>query len=71
MATAQTQYDQICEPDPISVPGLLSSVMPSRVAYTFDLHGPAMVVDTACSSGLAAIQVTCSENKKEVLFELN
>lgn len=31
----------------------------ARVAHHFDLHGPNLVVDSACSSGLVAIQLAC------------
>ncbi len=30
-----------------------------RIAYAMGLHGPAMTVDSACSSGLAAIHLAC------------
>ena len=30
-----------------------------RIAYTMGLRGPAMTIDTACSSGLAAVHVAC------------
>jgi acyl transferase domain-containing protein len=31
------------------------SVLPARVSYFFDFHGPSITVDTACSSSLSAI----------------
>ncbi|MEO1987337.1 MAG: beta-ketoacyl synthase N-terminal-like domain-containing protein [Martelella sp.] len=31
------------------------SIVPNRVSYVFDLHGPSEVVDTACSSALVAL----------------
>ncbi|MYV56335.1 beta-ketoacyl synthase N-terminal-like domain-containing protein, partial [Streptomyces sp. SID3212] len=31
----------------------------ARVAHQYDLHGPAMVVDSACSSALVAVQLAC------------
>ncbi|MFE9673016.1 amino acid adenylation domain-containing protein [Streptomyces sp. NPDC006259] len=31
----------------------------ARVAHHFDLHGPNLVVDSACSSALAAVQLAC------------
>ena len=31
------------------------SLVPNRVSYAFDLHGPSEVVDTACSSALVAV----------------
>lgn len=35
------------------------SALAGRIAYFFDLHGPAMVIDTACSSALVALQQAC------------
>ena len=28
-----------------------------RIPYFFDLHGPSVIIDTACSSGLAVIEL--------------
>ncbi len=43
----------------ISVPGNIKSVIAGRVSYWFDLRGPSMVIDTACSSTLVAIASAC------------
>ncbi len=42
-------------PDFNSVTGSWTSVLASRISYLFNLKGPAVVVDTACSSGLVAL----------------
>lgn len=39
--------------------GNMSSMLPSRMAYYLDLHGPAMAVDTACSSALVSLYLAC------------
>jgi amino acid adenylation domain-containing protein len=39
--------------------GNLPSATAGRVARYFDLRGPAMMIDTACSSGLAALYQAC------------
>ncbi len=40
---------------PLAVPGNINTILPSRIAYFLDLTGPSAVVDTGCSSGLAAV----------------
>ncbi len=47
--------DFIDEVDFHSVTGSWTAVLASRISYLFNLKGPAVVVDTACSSGLAAL----------------
>lgn len=39
----------------IMVAGNIKSMIASRLAYQLDLRGPAMLIDTACSSGLTAV----------------
>lgn len=43
----------------LSTVGSWSSIIASRVSYTYDLHGPAIVIDTACSAGLVAVHDAC------------
>ncbi|MDT5255324.1 MAG: polyketide synthase 5, partial [Mycobacterium sp.] len=40
---------------PYGTPGTISCMASGRVAYALGLHGPAVTMDTACSSGLFAI----------------
>lgn len=47
--------DFIDEIDFQSVTGSWTAVLASRLSYLFNLRGPAVVVDTACSSGLVAL----------------
>lgn len=42
-----------------SFPGLMPNIIAARVANQFDLHGPAMTVDTGFSSTLTAIGIAC------------
>ncbi|MDE9556290.1 SDR family NAD(P)-dependent oxidoreductase [Xenorhabdus bovienii] len=39
--------------------GNAASVIPARVSYYLNLQGPALAVDTACSSALVAIHLAC------------
>lgn len=43
--------------------GLTNSAIAGRVAYSFDLQGPVMIVDTACSSALVALHQACNAIK--------
>ncbi|KAI8964847.1 hypothetical protein F5Y11DRAFT_57289 [Daldinia sp. FL1419] len=38
---------------------LVASIIANRVSWYFDLHGPSIHVNTACSSSLAAVDVAC------------
>nr|WP_319437536.1 sulfolipid-1 biosynthesis phthioceranic/hydroxyphthioceranic acid synthase [Mycobacterium sp. RTGN5] len=44
---------------PYGYSGNTFSMAAGRIAYTLGLHGPAMAVDTACSSGLLAVHLGC------------
>lgn len=52
-------YKYIIEPDPMSTTGNWEGILASRISYLFNFHGPAMVVDTACSAGLVAVHEAC------------
>ncbi|WP_217224197.1 SDR family NAD(P)-dependent oxidoreductase [Streptomyces anulatus] len=43
----------------ISVAGNVKSIIAGRIAYLLNLRGPAMLIDTACSSGLVAVHTAC------------
>ncbi|KAI9372093.1 hypothetical protein BJX61DRAFT_553236 [Aspergillus egyptiacus] len=43
-----------------AVPGGVRAFGPGRINYFFKFPGPSISIDTACSSGLAAVQVACS-----------
>ena len=40
-----------------TVTGVSNSIIAARVAFSWDLRGPAMTLDTACSSALVAIHL--------------
>ena len=39
--------------------GNMNSIASGRISYQFDLKGPSMTIDTACSSGLTAVHLAC------------
>ncbi|KUJ69436.1 hypothetical protein ACZ90_11115 [Streptomyces albus subsp. albus] len=39
--------------------GTAHSIVPGRVSYTLDLHGPSVAVDSACSASLFAVHSAC------------
>lgn len=53
-------YKEITAPDPMKVTGTWEGLLASRLSYAFNLSGPTMVIDTACSSGLVAVHEACS-----------
>lgn len=47
----------------MAVPGNVSSIIASRIAYILDLKGPSMLIDTACSSTLVSVHMACKSIK--------
>ncbi len=43
----------------VKISGNVESMIAARVSYLLDLQGPAMVVNTACSSSLSALHLAC------------
>lgn len=39
--------------------GTVPCMVPNRISFTFDLRGPSVHVNTACSSGLVAVDMAC------------
>ncbi|KAF2969750.1 hypothetical protein GQX73_g3806 [Xylaria multiplex] len=63
-ASMSGDYARILSKDPDSMPrmaatGLGSSCLPNRVSWFFDLRGPSVLVDTACSGSLIALDHAC------------
>ncbi len=43
----------------VKISGNVESMIAARVSYLLDLQGPAMVINTACSSALSALHLAC------------
>lgn len=43
--------------------GNVAAIIPSRLSYFLDLKGPAMLIDTACSSSTVALHTACQAMK--------
>ncbi|GAB3333565.1 type I polyketide synthase [Bordetella tumulicola] len=62
IASADYSYrmsDDMSAVDASMATGNTSSIAANRLSYLFDLHGPSMAVDTACSSALVAFHQAC------------
>ncbi|KAI0856789.1 hypothetical protein F4860DRAFT_528792 [Xylaria cubensis] len=63
-ASMTDDYSRIVSKDPemasrMAITGTFPSIIPNRVSWFFDLHGPSVHIDTACSSSLVAIDLAC------------
>ncbi len=47
----------------VKISGNVESMIAARVSYLLDLQGPAMLVNTACSSSLSALHLACNALK--------
>lgn len=58
-------YSRVTATDPDNVErmavtgGTVACITPNRVSWYFDLRGPSVHVNTACSSSLTAVDLAC------------
>lgn len=57
--TSLPVYRYMTQPDPMHLTGSYEGILASRLSYIFNLQGPAMVLDTACSSAMISIHEAC------------
>jgi acyl transferase domain-containing protein len=63
MATFAADYDHNIRQDPLSIPTYFATgaagraIFANRISYFFDLKGPSLAIDTACSGSLVALHV--------------
>jgi len=60
-----TLYKFGTEPDPMHLTGGWVSIHASRISYLYNLTGPCMIIDTACSSGLASVHTAIQSIKNK------
>jgi acyl transferase domain-containing protein len=53
------QFGNLEKLDAWSATGTAHDMIAGRLAYWLDLHGPAIAINTACSSSLAAVHLAC------------
>ena len=60
MSDYQIHLNKDIESSPVyQATGTAMSFLANRISYIYDLKGPSVAVDTACSSGLTALHLAC------------
>lgn len=60
VSSSENEYQQIMEENSaLSFIGNLKFMLPGKLAFAFDLHGPSMMIDTGCSATLVALHEAC------------
>lgn len=59
------QYRDAEYPEPYAFTGSDIAVLSNRISYIFNLQGPSLTLDTACSSSMYALHLACSAIQSE------
>ena len=64
VGTSVYDYYELLMQDPRNVDGYVgvgnfNCIVPNRISYLLDLHGPSIAVETACSASLTALHLAC------------
>ena len=67
-ATFADDFTRMMAKDPDAVPlqaalGATPSMIPNRISWYFNLRGPSMHIDTACSGSMVAMDLACQSIK--------
>lgn len=54
------QYRDAEYPEPYAITGGGITILSNRITYAFNLSGPSLTLDTACSSSMYALHLACS-----------
>ncbi len=55
----ELQANALYGPSANAITGSDLGMLPNRISYVFDWHGPSLVVDTLCSSSLVSVHYAC------------
>ena len=65
MDASISQSDDPWGAGPFTMIGNALSIIANRISYHFNLHGPSMALDTACSSSIVALHEACNFAKQD------
>jgi acyl transferase domain-containing protein/NADP-dependent 3-hydroxy acid dehydrogenase YdfG/acyl carrier protein len=59
------KHSDVRDVDAYHATGNAFNVIPGRLSYFFDVHGPSIAVETACSSSLVALHTACQSLRRK------
>ncbi|WP_160670958.1 beta-ketoacyl synthase N-terminal-like domain-containing protein [Clostridium sp. C8-1-8] len=64
-STNDMYIDGVSNQEFLAATGSYPAILSSRISYVFNLHGPSIVFDTACSSSFVALNMACKGLKDD------